>query len=69
MYIPLNNMDSGKVSTEQANFSLTDYTILMTWNKKIHVGGIFYDLAKTYDYVSHDVWVEKLKHYGIQEST
>lgn len=61
-------MDSGKVSVEQANFSLT-YYILMTWNKKIHVVGIFYDLAKTFDYVSHDVWVEKLKHYGIQEST
>jgi hypothetical protein len=30
------------LSTEQATYSLTN-NILMAWNKKIHIGGIFCD--------------------------
>jgi len=50
-------------STEHATFSLTD-NILMVWNKKIHIGGI---LAS--DCGNHYVLIDKVKHYGIQEST
>ena len=33
------------LSVEHATFSLTD-NILMAWNKKSHISGIFYDLTK-----------------------
>jgi len=56
------------LSTEHATFSLTD-NILMAWNKKIHIGGIFCDLTNAFDCVNHDVLTAKLEHYGIQEST
>jgi len=48
------------LSTEHTTFSLTD-NILMTWNKKIYIGGIFCDLTKAFDCVSHDVLGAKLK--------
>jgi len=56
------------LSTEQATFSLTD-NILMDWNKKIHICGIFCNLTKAFDCVNHDVLRAKLKHYGTQDST
>ena len=56
------------LSAEHATFSLTD-NMLMAWNKKIHIGGIFCNLTKAFDCVNHDVLMAKLKHYGIQEST
>jgi hypothetical protein len=40
----------------------------MAWNKKIHIGGIFCDLTKAFDYVIHDVLTANLEHYGLQES-
>jgi len=56
------------LSTEHATFSLTE-NILMAWNKKIHIGGIFCDLTKAFDCVIPDVLIAKRKHFGIQEST
>ena len=56
------------LSNEHTTFSLID-NILMAWNKKIRIGGIFCDLTKAFDYVNHDVLTAKLEHYGIQEST
>jgi hypothetical protein len=41
----------------------------MAWNKNIHIGGIFCELTKAFDYVNHDVITANLEHYGIQEST
>jgi hypothetical protein len=58
-------MDSGKVS--QLNMQLSH--LLMAWNKKIHIGGIFCDLTKAFNCVCHDVLTAKRERYGIQEST
>jgi len=56
------------LSTDHSTFSLTD-NIVMAWNKKIHIGGIFCDLTKAFDCANLDVLIAKLKHYGIQGST
>jgi len=56
------------LSTEQATYSLTN-NILMTWNKKIHIGRIFCDLTKASDCVNHDILIAKLEHYRIQDVT
>ena len=56
------------LSTEQATYSLTN-NILMAWNEKTYIGGIFCDLTKAFDCVDHDLLMAKLKHYGIQDVT
>jgi len=37
-------------------------------NSKSTVGGIFCDLQKAFDYVNHNVLLEKLKFYGIKST-
>jgi hypothetical protein len=53
-----------KLGTDNATFNLiTD--ILHSLNHKSMVGGIFCDLEKALDCVSHEVLLNKLKFYGI----
>jgi hypothetical protein len=46
-------------------FRLTDRT-LKSVNQKMHVGGIFYDLANTFDCLNHNISLDKLHIYGIR---
>ena len=54
-------------STDHAAHTLVT-GILQAWNSKLQVAGIFCDLAKAFDCVSHDILVEKLKYYGVNET-
>jgi hypothetical protein len=42
------------ISTEDATYRLTD-NVLKSINQKMHVGGIFCDLTKAFDCVSHEI--------------
>jgi hypothetical protein len=46
------------VSTEDAAFKLID-NVLKSINQKMHVGGIFCDLAIAYDCVNHEILLIK----------
>jgi hypothetical protein len=39
------------MSTEHATYRLTDI-VLKAWKNKMHIGGIFCDLAKAFDFIS-----------------
>jgi hypothetical protein len=54
-------------STEHAAYTLIN-EILQAWNSKLQVVGIFSDLTKALDRVNHDILIEKLKYYGVNEA-
>jgi hypothetical protein len=45
-----------EISTKNAAFKLTG-CILKLLNQKVHVGGIFCDLAKAFDFVNHKMFL------------
>jgi hypothetical protein len=53
------------LGTDNAIFSLISGT-LNSFNHKALVSGIFCDLEKAFDCVSHEVLLDKLKYYGIK---
>jgi hypothetical protein len=53
------------ISTEDAAYKLTE-NVLQPVNQKMHVGGIFCDLAKAFDCVSREGLLNKSHFYGIQ---
>jgi hypothetical protein len=59
-------LSQGK-STDNAAFKLTD-SVLKSVNQKMHVGGIFCDLLKAFEYVNHEILLLKLHYYGIQRT-
>jgi hypothetical protein len=53
------------IATEDVTYKQAD-NVLKSVNQKMHVGGIFCDLAKAFDCVSYEILLSKLHFYGIQ---
>jgi hypothetical protein len=51
-------------STDKALYKFLD-EILCALNDKMHIGGIFCELAEAFDCVNHDILLWKLNFYGI----
>jgi hypothetical protein len=51
-------------STENAHFKLTD-SVVKSVNQKMHVDGIFCDVAEAFDCVNHEILIVKLYYYGL----
>jgi hypothetical protein len=52
------------MSTEDGSYKVTG-NVSESINQKMHVGGIFCDLAKASDCVSHEILLSKLHFYGV----
>jgi hypothetical protein len=53
-------------TTALSTYNLLD-NIYMALNNKCIVGGIFCDLRKAFECVSHDILLSKMEFYGIKE--
>ena len=43
------------------------HLLLHAWNSKLQVAGIFCDHTKAFCCVNHDILIEKLKYYAVNE--
>ena len=57
----------GNVSTESAIFKFTE-SIFNAWNNKVYIIGLFYDLTKALDCISHEISILKFIFYGVKRS-
>jgi hypothetical protein len=58
-------VDTPQKNIESAIFTLTD-DILSSLNQRNRIVGVFCDLTKVFDSVSHDMLLNKLHYYGIR---
>jgi hypothetical protein len=54
------------VSIDSAIFKLIE-SIFSAWNNKEYITGLFYDLTKAFDSVSHELLILKLEFYGVKD--
>jgi hypothetical protein len=61
------HMHTNILVPEQCDFRQGKSTdnVLKSINQKMHVGGIFCDVAKAFDCVNHEIWLMILHYYGI----
>jgi len=57
--------DTPQKNIESSVFTLTE-DIISSLNQRNQIGGVFCDLTKVFDSVSHDMLLNKLHYYGIR---
>jgi hypothetical protein len=66
MLVPEQSGFRKAIFTEDVAFRVTD-KVLKSVNQKMHVGGIFYDVAKAFDCVKNGVLLTKLHFMSFKE--
>jgi hypothetical protein len=67
IYLSQNNLASGKSHLLKMLLA-SDNRVYTNLKQKKHAGGIFCDLAKTFDHANHEILPAQLLFYGIQRT-